>query len=80
MGGTQPGPDGGGTQPGPDGGLPSQVQMEGGYLTRSKWGVPCRWGYPARRSTSYVVGGKPLAFMQEDFLVTDVNKLIYWTD
>ena len=52
-------------QPGQDWGIP---------LTRSGWGTPLarsEWGTPdnSRVSTCYGVGGKPHAFMQEDFLV-----------
>ena len=80
----QPGLDGGGGTPARSGwwgGYPSQVWMVGGgylgYPPGQVWmvvgGVPRVTPTPIRQSsiasTCYTVGGMPLAFTQEDFLV-----------
>ena len=65
----------GGTLPG--GTLSRGTQIGYPQQGTSPWpgqdrGVPCQGGYPVRdnrRSTHYTVGGMPLAFTQEDFLV-----------
>ena len=42
----------------------------GGYLPWSKVGTPLPWRQTSIVNTCYVSGGMPLAFTQEDFLVT----------
>ena len=75
VGGTHPRYGWGGTPSQVWGGTPSQVWM-GVPPTMTGWGTPHHdWiGYPPIRqssivSTCYMVGGMPLAFTQEDFLV-----------
>ena len=91
-GGTLPGPAGGvpwwggGTLAGegyPGGGVPWQgVPCQGGTLVGGGYpgqgGTPLG-GYPVRiniGSTWYMAGGMPLAFTQEDFLVTILTSRI----
>ena len=57
----------------PAGGTPGRVHPPGrGYLPPLPGGTPPTRGYPHQTSTActcYAVGGMPLAFTQEDFLV-----------